>query len=209
MDSSQKAWHINDFLSDLGSSLMFYMSEVIDIQYQYSFFSEEYIKLFGMEEIEVHNDSESIRGFEVEFVCRSGIATEILQRKFVYASMKWVTHKKYRLLNGWHYKKFHLYMPTLEEYDEQGKGSLDEVVSRIGVLGRLHGLLDSPLTRETAPARSTMRALTEHEQRTREGVFKLYSYMFSDSCDAELIKQALEVAKLEEDMQRLYDAVPG
>ena len=162
-----------------------------------------------MEEIEINNDSESISGFEVEFVCRSGIATEILQRKFVYASMKWVTHTNYRLLNGRHYKKFHLYMPTLEEYDEQGKGSLDEVFSRIGVLMGLHRLLHSPLTRETAPARSTMRALTEHEQRSREGVFKLYSYMFSDSCDAELIKQALEVAKLEEDMQRLYDAVPG
>ena len=101
-------------------------------------------------------------------------------------------------------------MPTLEEYDEQGKGSLDEVFARIGVLMRLHGLLSSPLTRETASSlRVTMRALTEHEQRTREGVFKLYRYMFSDSCDAELIKQALEVAKLEEDMQRLYDAVPG
>ena len=54
-----------------------------------------------------------------------------------------------------------------------------------------------------------MRALTEHEQRTREGVSKLYTYIFSDSCDAELIKRALEVSKLEEDMQRLYDAVPG
>ena len=73
----------------------------------------------------------------------------------------------------------------------------------------MHDLLRSPLTRETAPSRGTMRALTEHEQRTREGVSKLYTYMFSDSCYAELIKHALEVANLEEDMQRLYDVVPG